>query len=268
MNRPAPTIAISSLDPAYLALGEQLSQETQLPLTDCEDVRYALHLTIVPISTLPGYRLQFIRPDQPRWGAVYPEFASGRLEHRRRFGGGLGQAIARAIGLTNQRPLRLFDVTAGFGKDAFVLASLGAQVTMVERSLFMVKLLENAMQRAQASKATQQIIHQRLTLISGDSMNVLSGLCSEQIPDVIYMDPMYPPRNKSAKVKKDMEILQWLIGDDLDSSQLLIKALHYAKQKVVVKRPRFGATILGARTSGSIITKSTRYDIYPATTKG
>ena len=41
--------------------------------------------------------------------------------------------IARAIGLNSPTAPHVLDATAGLGGDAFVLASLGCPVTMVER---------------------------------------------------------------------------------------------------------------------------------------
>ena len=72
--------------------------------------------------------------DQQTNTAIHVDFVSGALAHRRKYGGGKGQSIAKAIGIKNYKlPLSILDVTAGLAKDAFVLACLGCTVTMIER---------------------------------------------------------------------------------------------------------------------------------------
>ena len=81
-------------------------------------------------------------------------------------------------------------------------------------------------------------------------------------PDVIYIDPMYPERKKSALVKKDMQILHKLIGNSQDDVELLGTALGYATQRVVVKRPIQAEPVSGIKPDVNISSKKTRYDIY------
>jgi 16S rRNA (guanine1516-N2)-methyltransferase len=81
-------------------------------------------------------------------------------------------------------------------------------------------------------------------------------------PDVIYIDPMYPERKKSALVKKDMQILQRLHGKDVNASELLENALLFAKKRVVVKRPINAETLSSRIPNTCIKSKKTRYDIY------
>lgn len=60
-------------------------------------------------------------------------------------------------------------------------------------------------------------------------------------PDVVYLDPMYPHRQKSALVKKEMRVFQSLVGNDDDADSLLIPAMTIAKRRVVVKRPNYAS---------------------------
>jgi 16S rRNA (guanine1516-N2)-methyltransferase len=74
---------------------------------------------------------------------------------------------------------------------------------------------------------------------------------------------MYPTREKSALVKKDMQLLHQLAGADMDSAELLAVARQKAGKRVVVKRPK-GAEFVGEQKPGvSIQSKNTRFDIYP-----
>lgn len=195
------------------------------------------------------------------------DFVGGQSGHRRRYGGGRGQPLAKAIGLKGGANPGVVDVTAGLGRDAFVLACLGAQVTLIERSPVLTALLADGMTRAQADKEISTIVTERMALVNADAIDWLENLPDEHRPDVIYMDPMYPHRNKSALVKKEMRYLREIVGDDEDACELLHAALRVAKRRVVVKRPRTAPAIIGKilnnRSPDSRVeSKNTRYDIY------
>lgn len=195
-------------------------------------------------------------------GAVYAEFVEGAARHRREQGGGRGQPVARAIGLKGGVPLpSVVDATAGLGRDAFVLATLGCRVTLIERSPVAAALLDDALARASVDLDTMEIAA-RMTLVHANAIDWLSKLEGAARPDVIYVDPMFPETGKSAAAKKDMQAFQHVIGDDLDSAALLNAALNAARGRVVVKRPRLGAVIEGVKPSAQHEGKSTRFDIY------
>jgi 16S rRNA (guanine1516-N2)-methyltransferase len=100
-----------------------------------------------------------------------------------------------------------------------------------------------------------------MQLISANSTEWLNGQ-SDAVSDVIYLDPMYPHREKSSLVKKEMRLFQALVGEDLDDAELLNAALQKARYRVVVKRPRKGFAIEGVTPSYQLMGKSCRYDIY------
>ena len=195
-------------------------------------------------------------------GAVYAEFVEGAARHRREQGGGRGQPVARAIGLKGGTPLpTVIDATAGLGRDAFVLASLGCQVTLIERSPVAAALLDDALERASVDLDTMDIAT-RMKLVHANAIDWLGQLDAQHQPDVVYVDPMFPETGKSAAAKKDMQAFQHVIGDDMDSAALLEAALKAARGRVVVKRPRLGVKIEGVAPSAQIEGKSTRFDIY------
>ena len=191
-------------------------------------------------------------------GPVYVDFVDGKLAHRRQYGGGKKQPLARAIGLTSKNIPNVIDATAGMGRDSFVLASLGCQVKMIERSPVIAELLEDALVRARLDSDVSAIA-ERLSVICADACDYLP---EAQPEDVIYLDPMYPEKRKSAAVKKDMRLLQVLVGPDLDSHKLLKVALQKAKYRVVVKRPGNSDPLEGQLPNASIKSPNTRYDIY------
>lgn len=202
------------------------------------------------------------------------DFIKGALAHRQQFGGGRGQAIAKAVGLKSGINPSILDCTAGLAGDAFVLATLGCPVTMIERSPILSALIENAIERAHLSDRFQALQTQGFHLINIDAIDYIkqqlglkntdnySSVATISVPDVIYIDPMYPERKKSALVKKDMQILQRLHGTEDNASELLDNALLLARKRVVVKRPLHAEKINRKTPNTCIQSKKTRYDIY------
>lgn len=195
---------------------------------------------------------------------VWVDFAGGAAAHRRKFGGGKGQMIAKAVGLKSGVLPSVYDLTAGLGGDAFVLASLGCQVTLLERNPVVHALLADGLCRARqyAEEQDEELLRivKRMHLLAGNSVDWLRE--AESKPSVIYLDPMFPERRKSASVKKEMQAFHDLVGADDDADTLLNLALEVAEHRVVVKRPRI-APALGAREPMFTLEgKSSRFDIY------
>ncbi len=202
--------------------------------------------------------LELCKLDEPKLGAIKVDFVEGAVAHRRKFGGGRGQDIAKAVGLKHGFTPHVLDATAGLGRDAFVLASLGCQLTLMERMPVVAALLDDGIERAKLNTDVGEIA-QNMMLIhasSIESMNLASS------PDVVYLDPMYPHREKSAAVKKEMRIFQSLVGEDLDADALLAPALALAKYRVVVKRPSYAPPLADKKPSMSIKMKKNRFDVY------
>lgn len=195
----------------------------------------------------------------PSASALRIDFVGGTMGHRLRFGGGRGQAIARAVGLVRGATPAIVDATAGLGRDAFVLASLGARVTLIERSAAVHAALADALDRALAASEDVAVIARRMTLLHGDARDLLPGLAAE----VVMVDPMHPPRGNSALVKQEMRLLRDLVGTDPDSAELLSAALASARNRVVLKWPLRAPPMPGMRApSHQIIGKTVRYDVF------
>ncbi|SNB57233.1 16S rRNA (guanine1516-N2)-methyltransferase [Marinobacter sp. es.042] len=206
-----------------------------------------------------GLGLQMTGKGAP--GPVRAEFVTGKMGYRREHGGGAGQLVAKAVGLQKTRAaLHVVDATAGLGQDAFVLASLGCTVTLFERNPVIHALLADGLARAALNVDCAGIV-ERMRLLEGSSVEWLSRPGTEAA-DVVYLDPMFPHRDKSALVKKEMQVFRTIVGDDEDSAQLLAAALERARYRVVVKRPRKASAIEGAEPTTRIEGKSSRYDVY------
>lgn len=185
------------------------------------------------------------------------DFTTGAVAHRRRFGGGRGQDLPKAVGLKKGACPFVVDATAGLGRDAFLLASLGARITLIERSEKVHHLLAMAMEKARRHGLVEII--ERMTLLHGDAKALLPTLS----PEVVLVDPMHPPRSNAALVKKDMRQLRKIVGEDPDAVALLEVALAHAKKRVVLKWPRKAALPAGLPApSHQIAGKSTRYAVW------
>lgn len=245
------TVRMQALEPAFARAAAGWAERLQLVLD--ADAEFALQ-----VGT---QGLQFVELGQDAPGPVRVDFVDGVVAHRRLFGGGNRQMIARAVGIQpGVRPL-LVDATAGLGHDAFVLARLGCAVTLIERQPLIAALLEDGLRRALADPEVGPIVtHMRL--ICGNAIDLLCAWDGET-PQVIYLDPMFPPREKSALVKKEMRLLRPLVGADNDAPALLAAALALASHRVVVKRPRKAPAIGGEPPGYALEGKSSRFDIYP-----
>lgn len=255
----AARIAISCVDASLNAAATALAAQMALPLA-AGDPQDGLWLVMAPVPEPPGYRLELVLHGADAPGPVCVDFVGGRVGHRRRVGEGRKQPLARAVGLKHGANPSVVDATGGLGRDAFVLATLGCTLRVVERSAVIAALLHNGLQRAHADAATAPVVA-RMQLIESDARNYLVGLVGDTCPDVIYLDPMYPERRKTALVKKEMRVLRAVTHGDFDAAELLDVARATARQRVVVKRPQTAAP-LRDDVSMTIASENTRFDVY------
>lgn len=207
------------------------------------------------IKTPDGLGLQLPNSDmQP----LVIDFNSGSMNWRKNTSG-KNQPLAKAIGI-KQEQLAVLDTTAGLGRDSFILASLGCQVTLLERSSILYELLEDGLKRAAMNENLFETIN-RMTLIHADAIDWLTH--TEKTFDVIYCDPMFPDTKKSALVKKEMQLLQKLLGSDNDADALFQVAYSKAK-RIVVKRHRHAPYLADKKPNFITGGKTTRFDVYLA----
>ncbi len=132
-------IRVEALAAEYQAQAEHWAVRLGLPLQDAS-AAFAVQVGET------GLQIQQLGPQAP--GPVRVDFVEGAAAHRRVFGGGSGQMIAKAVGIAQGVRPRVLDATAGLGKDAFVLASLGCQMQLIERQPLVAALLEDGLARA------------------------------------------------------------------------------------------------------------------------
>lgn len=207
-------------------------------------------------------RLELRKLDEPKLGGVYVDLAEGAVAHRRKFGGGRGQSIAKAVGLKKGHNPTVVDGTAGLGRDAFVLASLGCKVWLCERHPVVHALLADGLRRAALDPEIGHWVSERMQLLPlGTALADIAELTGESI-DVVYLDPMFPHKKKAALVKKEMRVFHSLVGADLDADALLAEALQLALARVAVKRPGYAGFLNEVPPSAQIETKNNRFDLY------
>ena len=224
---------------------KQLSISLGLPLIlETDSNRYDILLHFTP----QGLELQ---NQQTISGRLHVDFLASSMTYRQHHGGGSKEPLARAVGIKpNVRP-SILDATAGLGVDSFLLAGLGCDVRMIERSPFLAALLEDALDRAGVNNPV---------LLRGEAINLIAKL--ENKADTIYLDPMYPHRTKSALNKQEMRIIRELVGEDKDADKVFLAAIKHAVKRVVVKRPK-GAPLLDKLKPSHIIKmKNSRFDVY------
>ncbi|CUA86116.1 class I SAM-dependent methyltransferase [Pseudidiomarina woesei] len=202
-----------------------------------------------------GLQLRWLA--QPKMLPLRIDFLAGKNAFRAAHARIKDEAIARACALHKLKTPSILDATAGLGRDALVLAQLGAHVGLNERHPIVRQLLQDALQRLHAAMPDWQ---QRLYFVDTSE---LAALADDSF-DVVYLDPMYPKGDRKAKaaVKKDMQMFQQLVGSDEDADALLEPALRIARQRVVVKRPQHADFLAGVKPHAQVISKKHRFDLY------
>ena len=188
------------------------------------------------------------------------------------------QPIAKAVGLRRKKdlPITVLDATAGWGKDAWLLAALGCRVLAVERSGLVAALLRDA--RARAGLRWPEVA-ERIWVARADSRDLLRLITANagakepgqlpreahgfSSPDVIYLDPMFAgaAKRKTAE-QKSMRVLRRLVGADDDAAELFMWALRAAGKRVVVKQPANGGLDFGVKAVATHRGKAFRFDVY------
>ncbi len=261
-------ITISCDSPQYLPVVKRLSDQLGIVLFSGSKVgeKAEAHPNDQGYVLVVGESGISLHPkDRRLHGPIRVDFNNGANSHRRRFGGGNGQAIAKAIGVSGRFCPSVLDLTAGLGGDAFVLASLGCDVKLFERNAIIACLLRDGVKRAIAAGIDDPELRDvmgRLKFLECDSFDAVRSLTDEERPDVIYLDPMFPHRKKSAKVKKEMQAFQNIVGGDDDADALLKLAINSARYRVVVKRSSNAEFLADLQPTYSLTGKSTRFDIF------
>ncbi len=226
---------------------QQLADSLQLPLHSEKSAAVDFYLYYTSNGlTLIGTHLNL--------GPLHLDFNQGALSQRLEKASIRNEALARAVGLHKKRDAHICDATAGIGREGCLLAALGAQITLVERSPIMVALLKDALERCEAP--WREGVH----LVAADSVDFLNTTLAEF--DVIYLDPMFEVHSHKAQVKKEMQYLQALMGPQEDGDALFRVALSRNPWRIVVKRPLKAPSLLAQKPDFCLKLKTYRFDVY------
>lgn len=248
-----PNIVITAPE-AYQPAAQELARQYGFAFTN--DVKHGLCLVLDEAGL-------GLHDRDDKAGVVRVDFNNKAMGFRAQQASIKSEAIAKACGLKGNKQSVVLDATAGLARDAFVLASLGAKVMLLERSPVVAALLENGLRRAMYCGDSPSWVTERLSFLGNDSiLNIRSWPYTQ--PDIVYLDPMFPHKKKSALVKKEMRLFQQLLGPDDDADLLLEPAISIAKERVVVKRPDYAPFLADKKPHSQIKSKKHRFDIYLA----
>lgn len=253
------TVAVVAMTEAWASRAQTLARELALEAltpgttaANCQDFELLLQVADDGLSLQPTGRMA------P--AAVRVDWGDARMRHRRR--GGQNELLGRAVGVGKKPGLRVLDATAGLGRDAAVLADLRCQLILCERNPLIACLLRSGLDRAmKCGDPWLADLAGRLSLFAGDARTLPPPRLAQN--DVIYVDPMFPPRHKRAAVKKEMVVFQSLLEQTANDSESLLQwALAQDAARVVVKRPLKETPLAGLSPSHCISGKAVRFDVY------
>ena len=229
-----------------------------LPGVAVADIEQARQQQLALVLGVFDGRLALKSP-QGRETPLAVEFSGGKQGYRLAADRVRHERLVKALGGVPDQAKQVIDATGGLGRDALVMAQAGFQVDIVERSPIVHAMLADGLARLQREEPS---LAQRLTLYQGDSVDRLQHCDSK--PWAIYLDPMFPQRQKSAAVKKDLLWLQQLeAAPSADGERDLLDAARtLADKRVVVKRPARAPALAGQAPSYSLDGKSVRFDVY------
>lgn len=249
-----PDIAVAAHTPAQDGEAEKLAAQLDLQVA-----RPGRQYQLLLRCSKTG--LALVKPGDPNLaGPVKVEFIGGQSAFRRRRQ--KKELLVRAVGYKAAAPPSVLDGTGGLGRDCFIMAAAGCRVLVYEREPIVAALLADGLKRALNHPDTLKIAR-RIRLTTGNTVSALQEMQrTGQKIDVVYLDPMFPERQKTARVKKELQMLQILATTDTHPEQLFKAALTVAGKRVVVKRPRKAPCLTSLSPSHSLTGKTIRFDVY------
>ena len=231
-----------------IEMAESFARKNNVPIMD----KPGEHLTVMFDSrgvSLTGYGLTY----QGDFEGMLHRVTNGRLSH---------EMLVRAV-KTEGEHLKAIDATAGMGEDAFLLAAQGYEVTLYEQNPVVAALLKDAIRRAKKNQILKDIAG-RMKVVEADSVESMSKLLDPV--DVIYLDPMFPARQKSSLINKKLQLIQKLEPMiELPCSEetyLFYSALKVGPSRIIGKRPLKSEYLAGREPSYTLKGKAIRYDCY------
>ena len=223
---------------------EALARRVGAPISDTPGEGLTLWIDGKGIS-LHGYGLSYAGDFEQ----MLHRITEGRLSH---------EMLVRVAKTGEQRP-HAIDATAGMGEDSLLLAASGYEVTLYEQNPVVAALLKDAIRRAKKHPVLGDIV-KRMHLVEGNSIELMKEYPGK--PALIYLDPMFPARQKSGLIGKKLQLIQKLEQPCPQEEELFEAARALQPGKLVVKRPLKGPVLAQKNPGYSVKGKAIRYDIY------
>ena len=138
--------------------------------------------------------------------------------------------LKKAIGYGGERSKKILDCTGGLGHDAFILALLGQNVTVVENNKGLCILFELALESLPQTSYFQEA-KERITIINDDSASFVDKLFDY---DVVYIDPMFKDKGTAGR-SGVMSLISDYLDDFTDVSDVLIRSKF---NRMIIKRQK------------------------------
>ena len=225
-------------------MAESFSKKNDIPMVDQPGEGLTLVFDKKGVS-LSGYGLSY----QGDFEVMLHRVTNGRLAH---------EMLVKAV-KSEKEELRAIDATAGMGEDAFLLAAYGYDVTLYEQNPVVAALLKDALRRGKKHPILKEIVP-RMHLLQGDSIEYLRKEMDQV--DVIYLDPMFPKRQKSGLINKKLQLIQKLEPPCSTEKDLFDAAMKANPSRIIVKRPLKSPFLDGRKPSYDLKGKAIRYDCY------
>jgi len=246
------------------ALAESFAHKTGYPILDKEGPGLTVLFDSKGVS-LSGYKLTYqgdFTDDMLR------RISDGRLAHemiskavktsKNEAGAALGNS-GKSGTIESWNGLRAIDATAGMGDDALLIAACGYDVTLHEQNPVVALLLKDTIRRAKKHPVLKDIVS-RMHVVNGDSVEILNNRLDPV--DLIYLDPMFPGRQKSGLINKKLQLIQKMEAPCSEEKDLFDAAVKAGPSKIIVKRPLKAPYLDGRKPNYSLDGKAIRYDIY------
>ena len=226
-------------------MAESFARKTGAPIVDKPGEYLTIHFDSKGVS-LSGFGLTY-QGDFAE--TMMHRVTNGRLQH---------EMLVKAAS-SEKEGRKAIDATAGMGEDAFLLAAQGYEVTLYEQNPVGAALLKDAIRRAKKNQILKDIAG-RMKVVEADSVECMSKLLDPV--DVIYLDPMFPARQKSSLINKKLQLIQKLEPPCSEETDLFDAALKVGPSRIIVKRPLKSEYLAGREPSYTLKGKAIRYDCY------
>ncbi|MFL2779478.1 MAG: class I SAM-dependent methyltransferase [Gammaproteobacteria bacterium] len=141
----------------------------------------------------------------------------------------------------------VYDLTAGFCLDAFLITRLGFEVNAFEKESWLFEFTKEKLLKNKIEK---------VKLYKKNSLEILSGIDSKSI---IYLDPMFGIENKSF-AKKEMHFLRKSLFDRSD--ELIESSLKSKAELIVIKRHKIEKKKISKSPSFELVGKVVTFQIF------